>query len=143
MEHSSALVKPALICHYVHTYHCTYLTYADVQKALLEERGKVKEEFAEMERRMNEVRREHAKMAVMLQQTKRDAIRERERLVRSHELEREQLEEEVDTYKAKLSSITAERNLLAVSICLRVIECLTESLVRYWALFHMSKASLV
>ena len=85
-----------------------------IERAVLEEREKSQEEFAKMERHLNEARREHSKIAVALQQTKRDAVRERERLVQALELEREHLEAELDACKGKLLSITAERNLLAV-----------------------------
>jgi coiled-coil alpha-helical rod protein 1 len=87
-----------------------------IERAVLEEREKSQEEFAKMERHLNEARREHSKIAVALQQTKRDAVRERERLVQALELEREHLEAELDACKGKLLSITAERNLLATAV---------------------------
>ena len=101
-----------VLCHLqLHFWHA-----AGIQEALAEERNRTVEEFAAMEEQLNAARREQAKATVALQQSRREAVRERERLVQGMELEREALEGEVEGCKAKLASVMAERNLLVVRI---------------------------
>lgn len=69
-----------------------------------------------MEEQLNAARREQAKASIALQQSRREAVRERERLLQGMELEREALEGEVEACKAKLASVMVERNLLVVRL---------------------------
>ena len=67
-----------------------------------------------MEEQLNAAWWEQAKASVVLQQSHREEVREREYLLQGMELEREILEGEVEGCKAKLASVMAERNLLVV-----------------------------
>ena len=90
------------------------LNAAGVQESLVGECKRTTKEFAAMEEQLNAARREQAKASVALQQSRREAVRERKHLLQGKKLEREILEGEVEGCKAKLASVMAERNLLVV-----------------------------
>ena len=96
--------------------HLLFLSCLGVHRAVMEERRRLEEEFAQMESHLNDARREQTKMAVALKQCQRTAAVEREQLLASVELEREHLHQELEQNKAKLGSVLAERNLMIVRI---------------------------
>ncbi|XP_071480509.1 coiled-coil alpha-helical rod protein 1-like [Diadema antillarum] len=74
------------------------------------------ERLAEMEQRLNDARREHAKAVVSLRQLERQSARERERSKEALASQEEYLTRETFKLQTKLSEVEADRNLLMVTL---------------------------
>ncbi|XP_030854068.1 coiled-coil alpha-helical rod protein 1 isoform X2 [Strongylocentrotus purpuratus] len=74
------------------------------------------ERLAEMEKRLNEARREHAKAVVSLRQLERRHTREKERSSEALAAQEDYLTKEISKLKTRLSEVEADRNMLMVTL---------------------------
>nr|XP_054769395.1 coiled-coil alpha-helical rod protein 1-like [Lytechinus pictus] len=72
--------------------------------------------LAEMEKRLNEARREHAKAVVSLRQLERRHAREKERSSEALSSQEDYLKKEISKLKTRLSEAEADRNMLMVTL---------------------------
>ncbi|XP_063966253.1 coiled-coil alpha-helical rod protein 1-like [Lytechinus pictus] len=72
--------------------------------------------LAEMEKRLNEARREHAKAVVSLRQLERRHAREKERSSEALTSQEEYLTKEISKLKTRLTEAEADRNMLMVTL---------------------------
>ena len=80
------------------------------------EQARFTEEFAKLERQLNEVRREHAKAVVALRQAERQVVREKEKSAEQLSFQQKELERKLEKCQLQLRSSEKERNMLMATV---------------------------
>ncbi|XP_077867904.1 coiled-coil alpha-helical rod protein 1-like [Saccoglossus kowalevskii] len=74
------------------------------------------EKLAEVEKRLNEVRREHTKAVVSLRQMERQLVREKERHAEKLKTEEEIFQKQLDKVQNQLREVETERNIVMTTL---------------------------
>ena len=80
------------------------------------EQARFTEEFAKLEKRFNDVRREHTKAVVALRQAERQVEREKEKSAEQLNLQQKEYEMKLGKSQSQLRHLEKERNMLMATV---------------------------
>uniref|UniRef100_UPI00398F1FFB coiled-coil alpha-helical rod protein 1 isoform X3 n=1 Tax=Pristiophorus japonicus TaxID=55135 RepID=UPI00398F1FFB len=87
-----------------------------LREKVAEAANRTAEQLSEMEKRLNEARREHTKAVVTLRQTDRQAARDKERMQACAKLQDEQHQWEIQRLSKRLRELERDKNLLVATL---------------------------
>ena len=85
-------------------------------EAIFKEQARFSEEFAAVEKQLNEIQREHAKAVVALRQSERQVVREREKAAGQLQCQQMEYSQKISKLNSQLQTVEKERNMLLATV---------------------------
>lgn len=87
-----------------------------LDKALADEQAKFTEEFAQLEKQLNDVRREHTKTVVALRQAEHQVMREEKKSEEQLILQKKEYDMKLEQLEKHNANLEKERNMLLTTV---------------------------